>query len=113
MPEITVEKIDELKAKHGKIFRVVVGGEVFVYRYLTRAEFRELQKLAKPDIGPEGNPIVNADKALDMEEAMVRKCIVWPENYSIDNGQAGVPSMLANYISNSSGFIVDEEPQAL
>lgn len=67
--------------------------DVFIWRPLTRKEFKELNQL-------------EAD-ALTKEESLCEICILWPENYGadeIENGIAGAPTILAEHIMQTSGF---------
>lgn len=67
--------------------------DIFIWRPLTRKEFKELNQL-------------EAD-ALTKEESLCEICILWPENYGVDeieNGIAGAPTILAEHIMQTSGF---------
>jgi hypothetical protein len=107
---LTEEKIAELKEKYGKIFKIVLGGQEYVYRPLLRGEFKEIQVGATVD----GEGMFDPKVASIMEEGMIKKCIVYPESVSdLDKLPAGVPAALAAYISDVSGFNIDSEPVEL
>ena len=110
--ELKQEKIDELKKKYGKVFKTVIGGDTYVYRMLTRIEYRQLQSELVPDMSDK-NPVVTQEANNNLEEKLVKLCVLWPENLEIDNLPAGIPSVLAPLISDASGYHVDEEPQEL
>ena len=103
---LTEEKIKELKEKHGSIYKITLGGKDYVYRPLLRGEFKEIQASVL-----DGATEMDPAYASDMEEAMLRKCVVFPEDeIEIDKLPAGVPSALSSYISEVSGFNADSEP---
>ena len=107
--ELTKEKIEELKAKYGKIFKVNVSGADYVYRGLSRGEFRAIQ--AKSITDPTG---YDASQGSIIEEEMVKTCLIYPEGeVDMDALPAGVPSLLSNYISEASGFNADAIPEEL
>ena len=112
MVELTQEFIDEAKKKYGKVLKVTVGGDQYVYRTINRREFREIQKSITPQMTPQG-PVVSQEQSAMLEDKVTELCTIWPKDIKADALPAGVPTILATYISNSSGFIVDEEPQAL
>lgn len=105
---LTDEKIKELKAQYGKIYKIVLGGQEYVYRPLLRGEFKEIQEKAA------ATGLMDPIIAAEMEEGMIRKCLVYPESIAdLDKLPAGVPAALAAYISDVSGFNVDSEPVEL
>ena len=110
--EPTKEWKDLQKKTFGDVYRVSIGGEVYVYRKLRRSEYKDLQKSMTPEMGPNG-PVVSAEQSQALEERIAEVCTIWPENYKELDSPAGVPTVLAGYISNSSGFDVDAPPELL
>lgn len=110
--EPTQEWIVEHKKKYGRIFTTVIAGEVYVYRYLKRSEFRELNKGLTPEMTQQG-PVVNSEQAMEVEDNITEMCTLWPEDYSKDNVPAAVPAILSAYISDSSGTQPPELPKEL
>lgn len=105
---LTEEKIKELKEKYGSIYKITLGGKDYVYRPLLRGEFKEIQASVLESSEGVG---MDPSYASDMEEAMLTKCVVFPETeIEIDKLPAGVPSALSAYISEVSGFNADSEP---
>ena len=112
MTELTKEFVEKMKEKFGKVFQVRIAGEVYMYRLIKRSEFRTLQKGVVPQMTPEG-PTMQQEQALDIEDKVSELCTLWPENFKAADAPAGAASLLAGYVSNSSGFIPESEPQEL
>lgn len=108
----TQEWIDAAKKKHGKIFRTVISGEVYVYRHLKRSEFKELQKAVVTEMTPQG-PVVSNEQALELEDKICKICVIWPEDFAKIDSPAAAPAILAAHISDSSGAQIEEAPQEL
>ena len=104
--------VDEWKKKYGRVFRVVVGGDTYIYRRLIRPEYREFQKLITPEMTQQG-PVVSSEQQSELEDKIFEKCVLFPIVKSNNDLPAGVPSVLSTYISDSSGFVVDEAPKEL
>ncbi len=99
----TRNKIEEWKSRYGTIYMVEIEDEVFVFRTITRIEYKEILKAKEAD-------------ALYREERMCEKCVLWPDRYSFINmsqGKAGIPSLLAEQIMDKSGFSPSSAPQKL
>lgn len=89
------ETINEWKKEFkNRVYSIkLTDKDIFIWRPLTRKEFKELNQL-------------EAD-ALTKEESLCEICILWPENYGadeIENGIAGAPTILAEHIMQTSGF---------
>ena len=100
----TQKQIDEWKSRFKDgVFMTELGDEVFVWRPITRLEYKNIMK------------IKNAD-AMFREEKICETCILWPEDYDFTkmrSGRAGVPSILVDQIMERSGFAAESEPQQL
>lgn len=83
--------IDQLKEQYDEIYVTTLGEEDYIYKALSRKEYRKIQRLAK-----------------DQEDAFERVCntaILYPKrDYSSFNVKAYVPSQLAPQILELSGF---------
>jgi hypothetical protein len=97
----TRQEVEEWKEKHeGHVYFTPFDGDVFVWRVLTRPEYREI-------IG---------DKtltALDREEYFTEKCVLYPRNFSIEKikkSRAGIASLLSEMIMDKSGFVANSAP---
>jgi len=100
----TMTQVDKWKEQYGQIYMTEVDDEdVFIWRVLSRKEFKDIMKLE------------NAD-AMYREERVCEKCILWPEGYTfatMGDGKAGVPTVLAEQIMEKSGFAPKTGPIAL
>lgn len=95
--------VEEWKKKHGEVYQVAVGDEIFVFRVLTRNEYKDIVRIPKAD---------NFFK----EEKIVTTCLLWPLNYqhsSMIFCKAGIPTILADHIMEKSGFTITAEPEKL
>lgn len=100
----TAAKLEEWKTTYkNKVYSLnLTRKDVFIWRPLTRKEFKELNAL---DVSP-----------LEKEESLCEICVLWPENYTfteIEDGLAGAPSILAEHIMETSGFNTTSVPTAL
>lgn len=87
--------VDAWKELYGKVYLIEFEpGEVFIFRPLSRREFKELTKADGGD-------------ALYKEERLCEECVVWPLDYdfmAINAGKAGIPTLLSEEIMLKSGF---------
>ena len=91
------EKIVELKAKYGPVFLYIFSGnEYFIMRQIKRFEFKQIK----------ADPACQDD--LSTEDALVKKCVVYPEIKSIDMMPAGQIRVLAELILYYSYFGSDK-----
>lgn len=96
----TRQEVEEWKEKYGNVYFIPLADNYYIFRALTRAEYREV--------------IENQDLTLlDREEIFTEKCVLFPRNYRASKdskGNAGVPSALAEVIMDKSGFIAQSAP---
>lgn len=78
-----------LKEKYWNLYYTDIEGYEFMYRDLTRNEFKVISKF---------------DNDAAAEEYICSTCLILPKNLDFDNMPAGVPSILAAQIINKSGF---------
>ena len=86
--DITKLYID-LMGKHRNVFIDEIGDTVFIYRALSRAEYRKTM----------------ADKRLeeaDKEEVICETCVLYPEGFDFEDCLAGIPSCLHRQIIENS-----------
>lgn len=97
------EQIEKWKAEHGGVFVSAFSeNEVFIWRVLSRSEYRRLQVY-----------LSQADREqfsqADYEEAVVDTVMLWPsqnsEEYNSLAGKAGTYSTLYEQISQASNFV--------
>lgn len=81
--------IQNLEDKHGHINALNVEGQVFFFRRLKRGEY--LQLINNEELSE-----------LEKEDIVCSLCVVHPENYDFENGDALLPSMLTKAIMKAS-----------
>lgn len=77
--------------------------QVFLYRDLTRYEYKAIMATLNTD-------------ALMREEMMCEQCVVFPYDYGyseMSNGKAGIATVLASHIMETSGFSKASKPRRL
>lgn len=105
------KKVEDWKKEYGRVFQCKIAGKTYVYRSLKRGEFEDLQKQVVGNSGPQ--QVLTPETASQLEDGMVELCVLYPEDIKIPTMEAGSPAVLATYISDASGFRVDEEPTPL
>jgi hypothetical protein len=86
--------VEEWKSKYGAVYLTEFDEEVFLWRTLTRKEYKDIMKVMQAD-------------TYYKEERICDKCILYPEGYDflkMTHGKAGIPSLLAEQIMDKSGF---------
>lgn len=82
------------KKQFGRIFMTDINGEFYIWRPLTRFEYKEIMSV------PNTNPLMR-------EEMICEVCVLFPRNYTYEamsNKPGGIPSLLAEQIMEKSGF---------
>lgn len=82
--------LKQAKVEFGEVFLVEVEDETFVFRTLTRREYKEILQISD-------------DKDM-AEELICQMAVVYPKELNFARGEAGLPSLLAPFIVNESGF---------
>ncbi len=113
-------KINEIKAKHLPVFSLTFSGVEYIYRAITRKEFRLLQtkmvvsseelRLKYPN--KEDEYKLSSEIAIlkeKSEEEIVTLALISPSPIEIDSIPAGVVTRLADLITAASGFIDEDE----
>lgn len=75
--------------EHSVVHHVQIYGEDYIYRILGRKEFK---KILSDDSLDE----------MDKEDMICKTCVLWPEDFDIDNINAGIPPMLCKSILENS-----------
>lgn len=104
------EWIDATKKKHGRLGKVVIGGETYLFRQLKRKEHLDIQKSVFTNGVPSDPQLIKVEENTMIEDKVVQTCVVWPENLDIGQIDAGVPSSLVPSILLFSGFGAPQEP---
>lgn len=97
--ELNEESIKEWKNQHGKIFRTIIGDEVFIWRKLKRKEYVSIMSSA--------SEIDNNVRVYERQELIVSNATIFPYNIKeIIESDAGIATCLADEIILKSGFEV-------
>lgn len=94
----TLNMVEGWRSRYKNIFATEFDDETFIWRTITRFEYKDLLK------------VKNAD-ALYREERICERCVLWPEDYSfvsMSGGKAGIPSIISEQIMEKSGFAAGE-----
>ena len=102
--ELTPELLKELKAQHKKLFKTVLGEDIFVWHKLNRKEYKQVMK-----------KLEDRDERLwAREEEACRLAIVYPCQEVIEemlDESAGLATILSDEIYEKSGFRVAEQTE--
>lgn len=82
------------KNEYWNIYYIEMLGEEFLFRELSRAEYKRGIRLYKED-------------PTTLEEYVCSICVLEPEGYDFSNCVAGIPSVLSDFILLESGFSED------
>src|SRR5699024_10310401 len=95
----TREEVEGWKDKHGHIYFTSFDADIYVWRAVTRAEYKELS--------------ASDESIFDREEAYVDLCVLYPRNFKaadLTKGGAGIPTTLTEMIMQKSGFVAQSIP---
>jgi hypothetical protein len=91
----SVAQVEEWKSRFGdEIYLTEFEEEVFLWRPITRKEYKGVMK------------VPNAD-SFYKEERICEAVILYPQNYNfmaMTSGKAGIPTLLAELVMEKSGF---------
>lgn len=87
------EQLDRWKDEYWKIYACEINSKEFVYRQLSRKEYKQITELY--------------DTIFEQEDAICRRCLLYPSNFNFDKAPAGLPTTLAGFILDSSGYTDD------
>jgi hypothetical protein len=96
---ITTDIIEAWKSEHGPIEALTINGQIYVYRGIRRLELEKIQE-----------DTANAKGTL-REDMIAERCTLYPKlnRVNFPQGAAGLPTTLADRITNLSGFEFEEE----
>jgi len=104
--DLTKEKIEELKQKHGDVAGFSILGQVFVLRTPTRPEFRRCMDRSDGGTG----------KSSDALEELAASCVVFPdaaETAALFTKKPGIALKLGNKALEMAGVVEVEEVKLL
>jgi hypothetical protein len=96
-------EVEQWKARFGEVYSSQFDDDVYIWRVMTRQEYKEILRIQKAD-------------AMYREERICERCVLWPRNYNhvmMTQGKAGIPTLLAEQIMDKSGFVPTGDPQKL
>lgn len=95
-----VSAIIEWKKQYGNVFVANISGKLFVFRSLTRKEFKEIYH---------DDRIKDTDK----EEEFCRIATLYPDDYDFETCPAGIPTVLADAILDNSLLKMNGKAQSV
>lgn len=101
----TQELVDEWKAQYGEIYQSPFGDDIYVWRCMTRDEYKSVLRIQVP----RGDTMFREEKICEI-------CVLWPRGYKVQimgKEKAGIPTLLAEQIMDKSGFTPTREPERL
>jgi hypothetical protein len=104
--KIPVEKVKAWKGLYRKLYKTMLGEDVYVYRALTRLEYKMMQG----DLMINPNATAN-EREIVLEEALVQRCLLFPDPMGLDwfnNTKAGTVSSIVRAIQWNSDFLPPE-----
>jgi hypothetical protein len=90
----SLDQIEQWKSQFGEVYLTEFEEDVFIWRSLTRKEYKEVMKVERAD---------NFYK----EERICDRVILFPEGYNfiqMGQGKAGIPTLIAELVMEKSGF---------
>lgn len=96
-------QVDAWKKQFGRIYKVTVEGEQYIFRKITRFEYKQIMSM------PNSNELIR-------EEAIAEICTLFPQEYSYETmseASAGIPSLISEHVMKRSGFSRDIQVEAL
>lgn len=108
---LTKEWIEAKKKEFGKIFKINIGGDIYVYRYIKTAEVDVINEKYKDMFIAEANgETVSIEKNKAYEGEILKQSIVYPENLNIDDIPAQARIVLMSKIQEA-GMIIEESKE--
>ena len=100
-----ISEIESWKKQYDAVYIVddIPGDMIYIYRTLNRFEYKSI--MAQQNTDP-----------LMREEMICETCVLFPQDFSfaaMSNMDAGVPSILAEHIMETSGFTRASQPRRL
>lgn len=132
--EFKKEKLEALKKEFGVIKKVKINGIDYVYRLITRKDSKEIDEIIDKEYGDTPQEIIEVPQADGsvlrkstlsqetlqtkvlnrIEDELLKKVILFPENLNIDNMSTAVRTELLKCLSEENEKVeVEEEPVLL
>lgn len=95
--------VAEWKSKYGEVYHVVINGQDYIFRPLTRLEYKNIMR------SRENDPYFREEKTCEV-------CVLWPKDFKgavLASAPAGVPTILAEHIMERSGFTLEAAARPL
>lgn len=89
--------IADAKSKYGEVYAAEVEEDLYIFRLLTRREYKEI--------------LMIADTEDMVQEITCQVAVIYPSDMNFATGDAGLPGLLAPRIIEESGFSSQEKPQ--
>lgn len=99
----TIAMLNKWKDKYGKVYATEFLGDFYIWRTLTRQEYKMLAKNLE-------TAIANGDSqhmaSLENEDAVAELCIIYPkyDRNTASGSMAGVATSIASQVMEASGF---------
>lgn len=90
-----IQKLKELEEQHRSIYWTHIEGELYIYKPIGRKDYREIV----------GNDTLSIE---DKKDELIKKCILFPEDFDIDDMVAGMIDVLFDKIIDIS-YLDSEE----
>jgi hypothetical protein len=90
------EIFSNLKEHNENVFIYQVDDQIFMFKPVGRSEYKRLK--------------AEIDNVLEQEDIICNACVLWPENFNVDDCEAGLPSKLAAAILKAS-YLDSKEAQ--
>lgn len=113
MSEPTADWIEKAKESHGRLGKVKINEQTYIFRQLKRKEHIEIQKTVFPNGVPSDPQTIKAEENEAIEDKIIGTCVIWPEKLDVLNEMAGVPQSLTPSILLFSGFGPPQEPEEI
>lgn len=101
--------VDSWKAAHGKIYVTSFGPEEhFIWRTLTRYEYRQLVKQLEQGVA--SGQITQAEANMNNEEAICERVLLFPAMNRVEMAKemAGVASIISQEVMEASAFVASD-----
>jgi hypothetical protein len=85
---MTPTELLELRSQWGRIYAIEILGTEFVWRPITRKEYKDICALDISDV--------------ELEELVCELCVLRPRNYDFSDGYSGIATVLAAVIIDTS-----------
>jgi len=100
----TVEWVEKTKEAVGDVFTTAINDEIFIFRLLTRTEYKNIISSMDGD-------------GFTREDDVCSACVLWPEEaatkFKANGYPAGYPGTISDAILRESGFVGEVQVKKL